>query len=45
MDTNINISWINNTNTLVYVQPLDGREHDDDFNSSKLNLTWKVDSY
>ena len=45
MDTNINISWINQTNTQVYVQPLDEREHDNDFNISKLNLTWVIDSY
>ena len=45
MDTNINISWINQTNTDVYVQLLDDRGHDNDFNSSKLNLTWVIDSY
>ena len=45
MDTNINISWINQTNTQVYVQPQDKREHDENFNISKLNLTWVIDSY
>ena len=45
MNTNINISLINETNTAVYVQPLDGRENDNDFNSSKLNLTWEVVSF
>ena len=45
MNTNINISWINLTNTNVYVQPNDRRENDNDFNISKLNLTWVVDSY
>jgi hypothetical protein len=45
MNTNINISWINESNTAVYVQPQDGREYDENFNSSKLNFTWVVDSY
>jgi len=45
MNTNINISWINQSNTDVYVQPQDGREYDDNFNISELNLTWVVDSF
>ena len=45
MDTNINISLINSSNTDVYVQPQDKREHDENFNSSRLNLTWIIDSY
>jgi hypothetical protein len=45
MNTNINISWINQSNTAIYLQPLDKREYNDNFNSSKLNLTWVIDSY
>ena len=41
----INISQINMSNTNIYVQPQDNRQFDDDFNSSRLNLTWLVDSY
>ena len=33
------------SNTNIYVQPQDNRQFDDDFNSSRLNLTWLVDSY
>ena len=45
MNTNINISWINSSNTDIYVQPLDRRQYDDGFNISTLNLTWKMDSF
>ena len=45
MFTNINISYINESNTDIYVQPQDKRESEDRFNSSKLNLTWIIDSY
>ena len=45
MYTNINISWINETNTDIYVEIQDKREYDIGFNSSKLNLTWVVHSY
>ena len=45
MNTNFNISWINQTNTLIYVQPQDKRQSEIGFNSSKLNFDWVVDSY
>ncbi len=45
MNTNFNISWINQTNTLIYVQPQDKRQSEIGFNSSKLNFSWVVDSY
>jgi hypothetical protein len=45
MNTSLNISWINQSNTLIYVQPQDKRQMEIGFNSSKLNLDWKVDSY
>jgi hypothetical protein len=33
---------MNQSNTLIYVQPQDKRQLDNDFKSSKLNLTWVV---
>ncbi len=45
MNTSLSISWINQSNTLIYVQPQDKRQSEIGFNSSKLNLNWIVDSY
>ena len=45
MNTSLNISWINKSNTDIYVQPQDKREYDNRFNRSTLNLTWAIDSY
>ncbi len=45
MNTSLNTSWINQTNTQIYVQPQDKRDQEIGFNSSKLNLNWAVDSY
>ena len=45
MDTNLNISWINKSNTDIYVQPQDNRKSENGFNNSKLNLNWIIDSY
>ncbi len=45
MNTSFNISWINQSNTEIYVQPQDKRFSDIDFNSLKLNLTWVIASF
>ena len=45
MNTSLNISWINESNTDIFVLPQDKREFESDFNSSKINLTWIIDSY
>ena len=45
MNTNLNISWINKSNTVIYIQPQDKREYDDGFIWSSLNLTWNVTSF
>ena len=45
MNTSLNISWINNTNTNIYLDTQDNRESEIGFNSSKLNFTWNVSSY
>ncbi len=45
MNTSLNISWINQSNTIIYVQPQDKRQSEIGFNSSNFNLSWIVDSY
>ena len=45
MNTSLNTSWINQTNTLIYVQPQDKRDYEIGFNNSNLDLNWVVDSY
>ena len=45
MKTNFNVSFVNNSNTDIYVKPANGRESDEGFNLSKLNLTWKLSSF
>ena len=45
MNTRLNTSWINETNTYIYVQPQDKRDHEIGFNYSKLDFKWVVDSY
>ncbi len=45
MDTNFSISYINNTNTLMYLKPGGNRQLDDNFDPSTLNFTWQVTSF
>ena len=45
MNTTLNTSWINQSNTLIFVHPQDKRQSDTNFNISKLNLTWVIESY
>ena len=45
MNTNFNNSWINHTNTQIYVQPQDKRDQEIGFNYSNLGLSWVVESY
>ncbi len=45
MNTSLNTSWINQTNTLIYVEPQDKRDQEIGFNKSSLDLTWFVESY
>ncbi len=45
MNTSLNTSLINQTNTLIYVEPQDKRDKEIVFNKSSLDLTWFVDSY
>ena len=44
LNTYLNFSWINYSNTIIYVKPQDNREYDNGFNSSTLDLTWNVTS-
>ncbi len=45
MNTRINTSWINQSNTMIFVLPQDKRDQESGFNYSKLNLDWVVDTY
>ena len=45
MDTEFNHSIINASNTDIYVEPALERDQEDEFNVSKVNLTWKVQSF
>ena len=45
MNTSINTSWINQSNTQIYVMPQDKRDLELGFNYSKLDLDWQVASY
>ncbi len=45
MNTSLNTSWINQTNTLIFVEPQDKRDKEIGFNKSNLNITWFVDSF
>ncbi len=45
MNTSLNTSWINQTNTLIYVEPQDKRDQESGLNKSSLDLTWFVESY
>ena len=45
MNSSINISLINSSNTIIYLEPKDGRQNDIGFNHSKLKFTWKVGSF
>ena len=42
MNTSINTSLINDTNTWIFVMPADHREDFDDFNIDEISLTWKI---
>ena len=45
MNTSLNTSWINQTNTKIYVVPQDKRDLEIGFNYSNIDLNWVVDSY
>jgi len=45
MLTSFNHSSINLTNTDVYIEPALSRDQEENFNVSKVNLTWAVESY
>ncbi len=42
MNNSINTSLINNSNTWIFVMPVDHREDFDDFNIDDISLTWKI---
>ena len=45
IDTNFNVSLINETNTQMYVKPGNNRQEDEDFDLSSVNFTWTVLSF
>ena len=45
MNTNLNMSDINRTNTQMYLKAAGGRDQDDDFDPLSLNFTWSVVSF
>ena len=45
MNTSFNISFINDTNTQMYVKPGRNRDYDEDFDLSSVNFTWTVQSF
>ena len=42
INTKFNHSWINETNTDIYVKPGRNRQEDEDFDVSSVNFTWNV---
>ena len=42
MNNSVNLSCINETNPIIYVQPASQREDDDNFNWDDVKLTWKM---
>ena len=42
MNNSINTSWINQTNTKIFVLPALNRDKDNDFNKEDIVLTWYV---
>ena len=42
LETKIDLSLINLTNTLIYVQPSEGREHYENFNESDIAILWNL---
>ena len=45
MKTDFNISFINSSNTQIYVKPAQNRYLDEGFDMSTVNLTWKAISF
>lgn len=42
MNTDFNLSFINETNTKLTVIPGNNRQLDNDFDASTLNFSWKI---
>ena len=45
MNNIINLSFINKSNTIIYVKPLDDRENEIGFNYDKLAFNWNLKSF
>ncbi len=45
MNTKFNLSFLNELNTQMYINPANNRQLDDDFDLATLNFTWTVTSF
>ena len=45
MNTKFNLSFLNESNTQMYINPANNRQLDDDFDPATLNFTWTVTSF
>ena len=45
MKTDFDLSFINSSNTQIYVKPAQNRYLDEGFDMSTVNLTWKAISF
>ncbi len=42
MKSSINTSWINDSNTNIFILPALYRDQENDFNKDDIGLTWQV---
>ena len=45
MNTKFNLSFLNESNTQMYINPANNRQLDDDFDPDTSNFTWTVTSF
>ena len=45
MNSNVNMTQIDESVLTLYIIPAEGRETDLDFNASSLNFTWRVTDF
>lgn len=45
MNTNLNISWFNSSNTQMYINPANNRQLDYEFDPATLNFTWAISAF
>ena len=45
MYTDFNLSWVNSSNTDIYIEPALNRHEEEGFKLEKINFTWTIQSY